>query len=470
MIKQLHPVEPEELMAYLDGELSPERNTATVAHLNECAKCQTLVDDSRGVSRAMATWQVDSSVVPDAKISAAIDAWEKEQRVRAEEKKTWLRGRRALRVAFSWKLVPVYSAVLLLLVASIRFIGSNANTAFSQLGDVDLDHAQQVGETKPSASPMAAYRSIPVKPAPGGDGNRDKLGDSVASNMPAAASGIVQKPKDETRFSFSTDGQVVNGSPKQLERLEQFAKLNRPPNAQASSSAPTAASPSGPMIIRSAELSIIAKDFGQVRTRVEQIVAKHRGYIGSLQAGGAAGAGQTLQASLRIPSDQLDGALAEIKTLGRVQSESQNGQEVTAQYVDLQARLSNARNTEQRLIDLLRNRTGKLSDVLEVETELARVRGEVEQMEAERKSLLNQVSFSALNATITEDYQAQLQVVPPSTSTRLINAAVEGYRSMVDGVLRVALFLLSAAPSILLWAGVLFFPARFAWNKFRRAE
>ena len=222
------------------------------------------------------------------------------------------------------------------------------------------------------------------------------------------------------------------------------------------------------MIIRTAEVSILARDFGQVRARVEQIVAKHHGYIGSLQASGASGGGRTLQASLRIPSDQLDGALAEIKTLGRVQSESQNGQEVTAQYVDLQARLSNSRNTEQRLVDLLRERTGKLSDVLAVENELARVRGEIEQMEAERKSLLNQVSFSTLNATITEDYQAQLQVVPPSTSTRLINAAVEGYRSMVDGILSVALFLLSAAPSLILWAGILFFPARFAWKRFRR--
>jgi hypothetical protein len=142
---------------------------------------------------------------------------------------------------------------------------------------------------------------------------------------------------------------------------------------------------------------------------------------------------------------------------------------MTSQYVDLQARLTNARNTEQRLTDLLRDRTGKLSDVLAVEQELDRVRGQIEQMEAERKTMSNQVSFATLNATISEDYKAQLQVVPPSTSTRLSNAAVEGYRSMVDGVMDLVLFLLSNGPSLLLWGAILFMPARMVWKKVRRS-
>jgi hypothetical protein len=79
------------------------------------------------------------------------------------------------------------------------------------------------------------------------------------------------------------------------------------------------------------------------------------------------------------------------------------------------------------------------------------------------------VSYATLNATITEDYQARLQVVPPSTSTRLGNAAVEGYRDMSDGVLDLALFLLTNGPSLLLWGAVLFFPARLVWKKVRRS-
>ena len=96
------------------------------------------------------------------------------------------------------------------------------------------------------------------------------------------------------------------------------------------------------------------------------------------------------------------------------------------------------------------------------------MRGEIEQMEAESKQMTKQVSFATLNVAITEDYKAQLEVVPPSTATRLSNAAVEGYRSMVDGVINVTLFALSNGPTFLLWAAVLFLPARFAWKALRR--
>jgi hypothetical protein len=221
------------------------------------------------------------------------------------------------------------------------------------------------------------------------------------------------------------------------------------------------------MIIRTAQLSLITKEFDKARANLEAILKRHRGYVGELRAGGTTGSGRTLTATLRVPADQLDATMTEVKTLGRVESESQSGQDVTSQYVDLQARLTNARNTEQRLTDLLRNRTGKLSDVLEVEQELDLVRGEIEQMEAERKNMANQVSYATLNATITEDYKAELQVVPPSTSTRLSNAAIEGYRSMVDGVMTLALFLLSTGPSLLLWGAILFFPVRLLWKKVR---
>ena len=223
------------------------------------------------------------------------------------------------------------------------------------------------------------------------------------------------------------------------------------------------------MIIRTAELALITKDFDNARATLEAILKRHRGYVAELKVGGSTGSGRTLTATLRVPADQLDASLTDLKTLGRVESESQSGQDVTSQYVDLQARLANARNTEQRLTDLLRQRTGKLSDVLEVEQEVDRVRGEIEQMEAERKNMANQVSYATLNATIAEDYKAQLQVVPPSTSTQLGNAAVAGYKSMVDSMLDLVLFLLENVPNLVLWLAILFFPARLVWKKVRRS-
>jgi hypothetical protein len=57
--------------------------------------------------------------------------------------------------------------------------------------------------------------------------------------------------------------------------------------------------------------------------------------------------------------------------------------------------------------------------------------------------------------------------VPESTGTRFRNAAVDGYQSLVNFVIDVALFLLSNGLLLLLWAGILFFPARWAWRRMR---
>src|SRR5260370_16411516 len=57
MNKIMHPIAPEELMAYLDGELTANRATATAAHLGECAECQSIVAGFRGVSQILKTWK-----------------------------------------------------------------------------------------------------------------------------------------------------------------------------------------------------------------------------------------------------------------------------------------------------------------------------------------------------------------------------------------------------------------------------
>jgi len=100
---------------------------------------------------------------------------------------------------------------------------------------------------------------------------------------------------------------------------------------------------------------------------------------------------------LRVPADQLDTSVDDLRKLGRVTHESQAGEEVTQQHIDLAARLKNSRNTETRLNDVLHKSNGQTKDILEVERESARVRGEIELMEAERKELEHRVEFGTID-------------------------------------------------------------------------
>jgi uncharacterized protein DUF4349 len=85
----------------------------------------------------------------------------------------------------------------------------------------------------------------------------------------------------------------------------------------------------------------------------------------------------------------------------------------------------NAWNTVQRLIAILRERTGDLAHVLALKVETDRVRGEIERMAVEEKTLVKRVDFAALNVSIREDYRSQLQAAPFSTASRRRNAAID---------------------------------------------
>jgi hypothetical protein len=224
------------------------------------------------------------------------------------------------------------------------------------------------------------------------------------------------------------------------------------------------------MIARSVSLSLVVKDFNAGRASLDAILARHNGYAAGLNVATPQGAARTLQASLRIPAPQLAAALAELKALGRLEAEMQNGEEVTQQHADLVARLKNSGETEQRLQDVLRTRTGKVKDVLEVEQEIARVRGEIEQMEAEQKTIEHRVDFSTIDLKLAEEYKAQLTSPAPSVGMQLRNASINGFRSAAEGVLGVVLFFAESGPTLLLWFAILFIPARMLWRRYQRAR
>lgn len=422
MNRMTHPLEPEEVMAYLDGELAGDRATVAAAHLRGCAECQALAAELGSVSQNLKTWKVEQ---PERAVPQAITNALAENRAAARNvfpaQRNWreIWHTRWARVM----LAGAAAAVFLVGLGTLEFEGGRVSSVFSRRG-VEVDKAvvnKLQTESRLEPSP-------PPPPPPINGRNVTEL--AQLQPAPPATSSGPQADKLTTENNLSANG---------------------------------------PMILRTAQLNLITKEFDSARANLEAILKRHQGYIGELNAGGNTGSGRTLTATLRVPADQLDATIAEVKTLGRVESQSQGGQDVTSQYLDLEARLGNARNTEDRLTDLLRNRTGKLSDVLAVEQELDRVRGEIEQMEAERKNMAKQVSYATLTVAIAEEYKAQLQVVPPSTSNRLGNAAIEGYRNVADGVVTVILFLLTTGPSLLLWAAILFFPARVVWKKLRRS-
>jgi Domain of unknown function (DUF4349)/Putative zinc-finger len=418
MIQAMHPFEQEEIMAYLDGETSAERASAVAMHLRECAKCEALTESLHKVSQRLTTWTIEP--VPEG-LSERVTAATKQPsvpRMRLSGARHWFQMH-----PWSWAV----AGACCVLLAAVIFGVVHPNLLRLSARDALLLAQRQTGVSAPA-------QGI----------SRDQLSERESAEQTDSRHQAVPGPPPPRSADARSYKKWLDHDVTYLER--------------------------GPLIARSASLSITAKDFGTIEAVVKGIAERHKGYIAELNTTAPQDTARTLSATLKIPAPQLDAALAELKQLGRVEQEQQSGEEVTKQYTDLAAQLKNSRATEERLLVVLRDHTGKVKDILEAEQEIARVRGEIEEMEADQRALQTRIDFATVQLSLKEDYKASLQVAPPSTPTRLHNAAVQGFRGVTDDAIDFILWLLEFGPSLLLWGTVLFFPARWAWKRWRRVS
>jgi hypothetical protein len=156
------------------------------------------------------------------------------------------------------------------------------------------------------------------------------------------------------------------------------------------------------MIIRTGEASIEVDSVDRAVTKVQDLARSAGGYVGnsSIEQGSDNVRSATL--SVEVPEERFEGILNGLAPIGRVESVSVNAQDVGEEYVDYQGREANARRTEERLVALLATRTGKLKDVLDVEQELERVRGDIEHDEGHLRYLKAHAAMSTLAVTVHE--------------------------------------------------------------------
>ncbi|MBL8979081.1 MAG: DUF4349 domain-containing protein [Gemmatimonadetes bacterium] len=156
------------------------------------------------------------------------------------------------------------------------------------------------------------------------------------------------------------------------------------------------------MIIRTGQASLEVDSLELAMGRVQLLARSAGGFIANsqMQAGAAQQRAATLE--IRVPSSRFDELLNGLAPIGKVEYVNVSAQDVGEEFTDITARVANARRLEQRLIELLATRTGKLSDVLDIERELARVREEVERMEGRLRYLKAHVATSSLTVTVHE--------------------------------------------------------------------
>jgi hypothetical protein len=154
------------------------------------------------------------------------------------------------------------------------------------------------------------------------------------------------------------------------------------------------------LVIRSGTATLQVDSLDRAIVLVRALARRVGGFIGSStsQSGRGQVPGATLE--IRMPSDRFEDAVDGLRPIGKVEAVNVTAQDVGEEYVDVQARMANDHRLEARLIELVAQRTGKLSDVLAVEQELARVREEIERYQGRLRYLQTRAAVSTLSLTI----------------------------------------------------------------------
>jgi hypothetical protein len=209
------------------------------------------------------------------------------------------------------------------------------------------------------------------------------------------------------------------------------------------------------MVIRSARLEVRAEAPAEVIARAIALAEGGGGFVATSDSRGVGDDVDLAHAILRVPSDRFEGLLRALREEGELLSETLGGDDVTDQYVDLAARLRSQRVLEERLLDIL-GRVESVDDALTVETQLTRVRTEVERLDGQKRSLENRVSFATVDLTVSSPvrHNAQEAETVLSRLDRALDDAGRAFVSVLGGLIRIL--------GVLLPLGLLFIPLGYA--------
>lgn len=426
MITATEHIAPEDLMTFADNELPAAERHSVEDHLATCGACATALATLRVEKLTFQKWTVEPIPVRvETRMLQSLE--DRTSGLKPSEDRRaplWMRG------GWMWGGSGALAAGAL---AIALFMTSHKESTKHRTESIAL-----VEPGPEDGIPGAA----PVKSARAGTRQAQMVLPPPAP-APAAVAGIARG----SRMAPSVDEKMARNS------------------GQSAAIVPKEIT--APMIARSVDLTLTVKDIDHSRDALDSLLRAYGAYAAQMEVSTPDDGSRTLTASLRVPANQARGFVAELKGFGKLENETQTGEEVGEQHADLAARLNTSRESEERLRAILKTRTGDVSEVLEVEQEIARVRTEIETMEAEQQGLEHRVSYTTVDLHLNEPGDAP---TAETVSSRLVQGAQQGWQNATGALLSLVLFLLRYALAVVLVAAVLLVPGILLWKRWKRVR
>jgi hypothetical protein len=232
------------------------------------------------------------------------------------------------------------------------------------------------------------------------------------------------------------------------------------------------------LVIRNADLSIVVSDVPGRVTAIQNMANAMGGFVVSsnlyetyINNGEKVPQAQVV---IRVPSQRLDEALTQIKAATvEVQSESQSGQDVTDQHVDLNSRLTAKLAAEEQLLEIMQE-ARQTEDVLAVYAQLQQIQSDIEVLRGQIKYLEQSAALSAISVNIIAEATVKpLEVAgwkPQGVARDAIQSLIYFWQDFVDGLIRFALFTLPVLITIAIPLFLAFLLIRWIVRKLRNAK
>lgn len=222
-------------------------------------------------------------------------------------------------------------------------------------------------------------------------------------------------------------------------------------------------------VIQNGSLDLLVRKAEESISAITGIAINHKGFVEGSNVYEVSDGVKAGTITIRLPAADFAPAIAEIKNLAvKVKSENTNSQDVTAQFVDLEAQLKNYRAEEEQYRQIMA-RAVKIEDVLNVASRLAEVRGRIEQTQGQMNYLSRQVDMSTISVSLTSEAEVQVFGIvwrPLTVIKQAFKSLLENLTKFADSVIFFVFALPIIGIKIVIFALVLW----ILWRVFRWAK
>ncbi|HEX8898082.1 MAG TPA: DUF4349 domain-containing protein, partial [Chthoniobacterales bacterium] len=387
----IHEQLDELLAADLHDELTAAEREEFHAHLVECAECRQAFQEGKTMNRILNETMAEKKADP---------AFEQRMVSRFRDrvpKRAGLIGLITDLMRVRAVQLTAAAAILLALAQMGKMITGESmtpktrhedyvsNQVESRLRDSDQDKpgasreaAGLLSKDEGRAKTVAASTVAPQPPM-----------DAVTSTAPRSRTEALRAPAKTKETQFREEKAAA---------AEVNAESQAEPSASPSNAGPTA----NRKLIRNATAELEVVSFDESVQKITAFATEEKGYIATTSSEKQANGKLRGEIVVKVLPDNLDRFLGKLRGIGELKNQALTTEDVTKAYFDTESRLKNARLMEQRLIEILKTKSKDVSDLLEVEKELGRVREQIETMQGELKFMDSQVAFATVTITLAE--------------------------------------------------------------------